>query len=178
MIRNRKQVVIDKKFQYSISLKAVIIPLISMFIISTVLIYFSLKNNSNIEEININQAEIIDTFLALPQLMSPQNSMTQNANSKFKVNLGKSREIQRNNTFVIYFLIIMTIAQTIMIFTLSIFLTHKISGPVFVMMKYLREIKEGKKPAMRPLRKNDEFKEFYNEFCSTVDIIFEKLKNH
>lgn len=173
MIGNRKQMVVDKKFQYSISLKSVVFPLFSMLIISAVLIYFALDNNIKIEEINSNQAEIIDTFLALPQLMSPQNKITLDANRKFKINLGKSREIQRNNTIVIYFLIIMTIVQTIIIFTLSIFRTHRISGPLYVMMKYLREMKEGKKPVIRPLRKNDEFKEFYDEFCNAIETMYE-----
>ncbi len=168
MRNKRKQYVIDKRFQYKIAIKAAIFPLISVIIISTVLIYFASDNNQMIEEINSNQAAIIDTFLSLPQLADPKNALTMEANKKFQINLGKSREIQKNSRTMIYFLIIMTIIQTITIFTLALFLSHKISGPIFIMRRYLKDLKDGKKIYLRPLRKGDEFKEFYEEFCDTI----------
>ncbi len=171
MSNKRKQVVVDRKFQYKVAIKAMLLPLVSMLLISSVLIYFAARNNSTMSAINRNQAEIIDTFLSVPQLMDPQNPITENANVKFRDNLGMSHQMQRNNRIVFYFLIIMTVAQSIAIFTIALFLTQKISGPMFVMMSHLRSLKEGKKPAIRPLRKNDEFKEFYAEFCDMIETL-------
>ncbi len=171
MSNKRKQVVVDRKFQYKVAVKAMILPLVSMLLISSVLIYFAVKNNSTMTAINRNQAEIIDTFLSVPQLMDPQNPITENANVKFRDNLGMSYQMQKNNRIVFYFLIVMTVAQSIAIFTIALFLTQKISGPMFVMLSHLRNLKEGKKPVIRPLRKNDEFKEFYAEFCDMIEAL-------
>jgi nitrogen fixation/metabolism regulation signal transduction histidine kinase len=177
MRKQRKQYVLDKKFQYGIAMKAVIFPLLTLILISTVLIYFAADNNRNIEFINSNQASIIDTFLSLPQLVNPKNPVTKDATAKFEQNLGKSREIQKNSRIVLYFLIAMTIIQTVVIFTLSIFYSHKISGPIFVITRYLRDIRDGKKIQMRPLRKSDEFQEFYGEICETMDYLIENKKS-
>jgi nitrogen fixation/metabolism regulation signal transduction histidine kinase len=176
MTQKRKQVVVDRKFQYTIAIKAMLLPLLSMLLISSVLIYFAVKNNSTMSAINRNQAEIIDTFLAVPQLMDPRNPITENANVKFRDNLGMSYQMQRNNRIVLYFLIAMTVVQSIAIFTIALFLTHKISGPMFVMMSHLRNLKEGKNPDIRPLRKNDEFKEFYAEFCDMLEMLSKREK--
>ena len=172
----RKQYVLDKAFQMNIAVKAIIFPLITLLIISSVLIYFAINTNKNIDRINTNQSSIIDTFLSIPQLSEPDNPITRDANIKFQENLGKSKEIQRNSRMVLYFLIIMTIAQTVIIFTLAIFFTHKISGPIYVMRRHLRDIREGRKPNLRPLRQKDQFKEFYGELCETIDFLTKEEK--
>lgn len=174
MGKQRKQMVIDKKFQYSVAIKAVILPLVTILMISGVLLFFAFDNDKKINEINNNQAAIIDTFLSIPQLVDPQNPYTRDANQRFQENLGKSREIQQNIRIVLYFLIIMTVVQTVIIFGLSISLTHRISGPIYVMSKYLAELREGKDVCVRPLRKGDQFQDFYNEFCDVVN----ELKEH
>jgi len=176
MAKQRKQMVIDKKFQYSVAIKAVILPLVTILLISGVLIYYAYDNDRKINEINSNQAAIIDTFLSIPQLVDPQNQFTRDANQRFQINLGKSREIQQNIRIVLYFLIIMTVVQTVIIFSLSISLTHRISGPIYVMSKYLKDLREGKDLCLRPLRKGDQFQNFYNEFCDTINHLLERIK--
>ncbi len=169
MAKQRKKMVIDKKFQYSMAIKAVILPLATILLISGVLMYYAFDNDRKIKEINENQEFIIYTFLSIPQLVNPQDQITRDANQRFQDNLGKSREIQQNIRIVLYFLIIMTVIQTIIIFGLSISLTHRISGPIYVMSQYLKDVREGKDPGLRPLRKGDQFQDFYNEFCDTIN---------
>ena len=176
MAKQRKKLVIDKRFQYSVAIKAVILPLLTILLISGVLLYFAIDNDKKIKEINNNQTAIIDTFLSIPQLVDPQNSYTKEANQRFQENLGKSREIQRNIRFVLYFLVIMTVLQTIIIFSLSISLTHRISGPIYVMTQYLKDIRKGKTLRIRPLRKGDQFQDFYKEFCDTINHLLEQKK--
>ncbi len=48
-------------------------------------------------------------------------------------------------------------------------LTHRICGPLFVMSGWLEDLTAGRTPQLRPLRKNDEFKDFYQTFCRTVE---------
>jgi hypothetical protein len=43
----------------------------------------------------------------------------------------------------------------------SILMTHRICGPLFIIKRYLMQIAEGRLPAMRPLRRSDEFKDLY-----------------
>jgi len=48
------------------------------------------------------------------------------------------------------------------------FISHRICGPLFVMGAYLDTLAQGRFPKTRPLRKKDEFKDFYNYFCDTI----------
>ena len=50
-------------------------------------------------------------------------------------------------------------------------ITHRISGPIFVMQRYLAELAAGRFPSARPLRKKDEFKEFFGEFWRAIDAL-------
>lgn len=53
----------------------------------------------------------------------------------------------------------------------SIFITHRVAGPIFVLERYLREISAGRLPKVRALRKKDEFKELHETFRKTVDTL-------
>jgi hypothetical protein len=47
--------------------------------------------------------------------------------------------------------------------------THRICGPLHVMAGWLEDLAAGRAPQLRPLRKNDEFKEFYQTLCQAVE---------
>jgi len=49
-----------------------------------------------------------------------------------------------------------------------IVLTHRICGPLLVMERQLKELRAGRFPHIRNLRKKDEFKEFYATFAGMV----------
>ncbi len=68
----------------------------------------------------------------------------------------------------------MTVIQAAIIFFQFIFFSHKISGPLHVMSNYLKEMRLGIQPKFRPLRKNDELLEFYDEFCETMKHLMKK----
>lgn len=53
----------------------------------------------------------------------------------------------------------------------SILMTHRICGPMFVMKRYMLELAEGKLPALRPLRKRDEFKDLYDAFDLAISAL-------
>ncbi len=60
----------------------------------------------------------------------------------------------------------------------SFIMTHRICGPLFVMERYLGELAAGRFPKRRPLRKKDEFKEFYNEFWRAMDAVKARERSH
>lgn len=181
----RKKYVVDKKFQFRMSLKAVVLPLLTILSISAVLLYYADrnnrlvdKNNTYINDIVDNQDTMIEMFLSTPAFQQSKNPLIKNGVKTFKKNIGMLKKISKNSSvitensaIVFNFLVIMTIVQTIIIFALFIFFTHKISGPIHVMTNQLRQLKNGQRPNLRPLRKNDELIVFYNEFRETLEHI-------
>lgn len=53
----------------------------------------------------------------------------------------------------------------------SIFLTHRVCGPLYVVERCLDSLIEGKFPKQRPLRAKDEFIGFYGHFWRAVEAI-------
>jgi nitrogen fixation/metabolism regulation signal transduction histidine kinase len=172
----RKQYVIDKKLQFKISIKAVVLSLITVFILGFVLLFFAVRNSNYINTIVKTQDQMIDMFLTTPALVNSLNPTIQGAENTFKNNIGMLVEIKRNSELVLYFIIFMIIIQSAIIFAIFIFITHRITGPIYVMTKYLKEIRDGKSPATRPLRQKDELKAFYEELKATIDFLQKKKK--
>ncbi|MBN2159758.1 MAG: hypothetical protein JW807_10205 [Spirochaetes bacterium] len=188
MALTRKKYVLDKKFQLKISLRAVLLPLITTLVLFGVLLYFAGStnrliddNNRDIDAIIGTQDDMVDMFLSTPALQASENPLVQTGVATFKKNIGmlknitqNSRLIQKNSSIVFYILIGMTVVQTAIIFLQFIFFSHKISGPIHVMTNYLKECRDGKSPDFRPLRKNDELRDFYQDFCETLSRLSKK----
>jgi hypothetical protein len=51
----------------------------------------------------------------------------------------------------------------------GVLVTHKVAGPIYVLTHYMTTLSQGKYPQMRPLRKNDELKEFFERFRAAVE---------
>lgn len=50
-------------------------------------------------------------------------------------------------------------------------LTHRVSGPLYLVGQQLSELSEGRYPKRRALRAGDEFHNFYDDFWSTMDAL-------
>ena len=170
----RKKYILDKYFQLRISFKAVIFPLIITLIIGAVLLYFAKINNNYTKEIVNNQEQMIELFLTTPALYNTNNPIISSGEKIFQNNIKMLMEIKRNSSLVLYFIIIMIVIQSSIIFVLFIYITHKISGPIYVMTQLLQELKQGKIPKYRPLRKKDELQDMYAELCETIEYLSSK----
>jgi hypothetical protein len=51
----------------------------------------------------------------------------------------------------------------------GVLVTHKVAGPIYVLTRYMTTLSQGHYPQMRPLRKSDELKEFFERFRGAVD---------
>lgn len=60
------------------------------------------------------------------------------------------------------------------ILIISVFLSHKIAGPVFVFKRTVRELVDGKCPGKIRLRKNDEFHDFAEDMNILIDYLDKK----
>ena len=185
MALTRKKYIVDKKFQVGISIKAIIFPLATTFIISIILLYFAnindsliQSNNEYIETIVSNQDKMIDMFLSTPNLQNSNNPDIKDGADTFKKNIGYLKKISHNSITIkdnsskfFYIIILLTIIQTIVIFSIFILASHRISGPIHVMTQHLKNIQNGEEPDFRPLRKKDKLKDFYEELRKTIDSI-------
>ncbi|MFL5320470.1 MAG: signal protein [Myxococcaceae bacterium] len=50
-------------------------------------------------------------------------------------------------------------------------LTHRVAGPVYVMTQYVTALAQGRFPPIRPLRRNDELKNFFERFQSALETL-------
>lgn len=69
------------------------------------------------------------------------------------------------------FLLILIVAVVVMAVSLAfwgIIVTHRISGPLYIVARHLRVVANGHYPDVRPLRKRDELHEFFAAFESAV----------
>ncbi len=57
------------------------------------------------------------------------------------------------------------------LFFWGIFITHRVAGPIYIITRYLGEIRDGKTPDVRPLRKGDELQPFFDVFSGMLDSI-------
>ncbi|MGQ0507272.1 MAG: signal protein [Myxococcaceae bacterium] len=52
---------------------------------------------------------------------------------------------------------------------LGILITHRVAGPLYVMGMYMTQLTQGKYPIVRPLRKHDELKVFFERFQKALE---------
>jgi len=171
MEHKRTRIVVDKKFQYRAAIRSALLPFITLLIVSTVLFFFAQKNNTYIEEVVDNQGVMIEMFLTTPALHNSESTTIQEGEKTFKQNIGMLKEIRYNSQLVLYFIVFITILQAVVIFAFSIISSHRITGPLYVMKQYLRDIRDGKKPEIRPLREKDRLKEFHKELIETIHYV-------
>ncbi|HCF61691.1 MAG TPA: hypothetical protein DFS52_27300 [Myxococcales bacterium] len=58
----------------------------------------------------------------------------------------------------------------------GVLVTHRVAGPIYVFSHYVRVLGEGRFPKLRPLRKNDELKGFYEVLHEAVLTMREREK--
>jgi hypothetical protein len=56
----------------------------------------------------------------------------------------------------------------------GVLITHRVAGPVYVMSHYVSVLAKGRYPLMRPLRKRDELKGFFERFQDAIECLRER----
>jgi hypothetical protein len=182
----RKQKLIDKKFQLhtTYSFMGIFFILIGIIIVTIGINYYS--DNKKIEKIideqkNIMnaQGEIIKSILQIIKIKDGDNSdlnskikeKSENNSLSLKQNIDIVKELTQRNNLIFLIIIVFLIATGFVLYPVLIRKTHKISGPIYLMSQYIKEIIKGNYPDLRPLRKKDELKEFYELFSKLVVFI-------
>lgn len=64
-----------------------------------------------------------------------------------------------------------TVLTAVALGLLGILITHRVAGPLYVMSHYVSILAKGRFPLMRPLRKRDELREFFDRFQQAVELM-------
>ncbi len=198
-MKKRTNYLIDKKFQLKhtfsiIGLKFVVIALITGAIAFNA-VYNNgqlSRNNTQLQNIINDQSNIIiiqdnnvEALLTYSQavkdktrikaihdvaLIHGRNMKTlEQNNSTIGDIITHTDNVIRHNTVLLVTVCVFVILQGIALYFMLIRRTHRISGPIFVMSNYMKQIIRGDFPEnMRQLRKHDDLKEFYDIFLEMV----------
>ncbi len=77
-------------------------------------------------------------------------------------------QVMRGDLVFLLYLIVLVVVMALALAFWGLVVTHRVSGPLYVIARYLGELAEGRYPDMRPLRKHDELQEFFATFEDAV----------
>ena len=77
-------------------------------------------------------------------------------------------QVSQYDTNTLIMLLAFVLVMALFLFIWGVLMTHKVSGPIFIISRYLRQLAEGQGPQVRPLRKGDELKHFFDTFSSML----------
>lgn len=173
----RTKYLIDKGFQLRTAFSIIgVVAAISLIILSSIAA-FVVYNNEKIN--NIYQIE--DNIFRLMQA----TTLSGGAENQYKAtvdmltmnhekNLDTIRKLAEYNRYLLMAMIFCVIFQGIVLFVMIIRITHRISGPIYVVSTYIKDILDGRIPNPRPLRDKDELKKFYSLFNELIDFLKSK----
>jgi len=187
MKKNRK-ILIDKKYQLSMAAAFTAAAAIAVSVFIAIMAYTAYNYSNDLEivatnqrEISSQQDEVFKTLLAISSSKNLKNfrvsknelerDMALNM-SKLDESIAIINQINRSNYRLVFILITLLLLQSLVMFYFIIKRSHRTSGPVFILSRYIDEIKKGKYPEIRPLRDKDDFTELFDNFREMV----EKLK--
>ncbi len=170
----RKQVIIDKKFQFKTTFSIIgVVTIITAFIIGAIAVSI-VYNNIKLENIHVLEDKIVHYLSQAPTQEKIDHQARRGVFLNHVKNLKTMKRIIKYNKILMVVLILMVIAQGIILYLLLIRKTHRISGPIYVMSNYMKEIIDGKMPQTRQLREKDELKDFYDIFVEMVETLKKK----
>lgn len=77
--------------------------------------------------------------------------------------------ISESNTTLLFLTLGVAALMGLALALLGILVTHRVAGPLYVMSRYISILAEGRYPAFRPLRRNDELRAFFERFQRAID---------
>ncbi len=200
----RKKFIIDRKFQLKQTFAIIRITFLIVAIVVGIMAYNVARNNhrlsnitknndemiGNLDNIMVIQENVVETIMTWAQKPGekPQKRAIKVVAQKHYNNIesikGNIKKIQSNiasnnriikyNNILLILLVAVLIFQIAFLYVVMIRKTHRISGPIYVISNYIREIIDGRIPSMRPIRRGDELQDFYHLFTQMVESLRER----
>lgn len=178
-MRQRKNYLIDKKFQIKTTAFIVGISSIIVIILLTAMGIYITSNNTKLNNIIIIQDNVVETLLTLSQNNQEEGVKLsiKNAAKNHQKNITTIKNIISLNTTFIIIILILAVIQYIILYFVILRKTHKISGPAYVISKYIKDILNGNLPEPRPLRKGDELTELHGLMVRLINFLKDRKIN-
>ena len=173
--RHIRHIIVNGKFQYNMAATFAGLSALIMTVIIIILSAVLISSNTRLDEISRNQqvlsgtqAEIFKTLIVLSQSKNLANmrisaDRLKHDNDETKrlldQNNEKVRAITQRNRSIIVMLIISAAVQSAIIFYIMLRRSNRISGPLFLLNRYIDEMKSGRFPEIRKLRSHDDFQD-------------------
>lgn len=167
----RKKLIIDKRFQLKTAFAVIgVVAAVSLVIISAISasVVYNNEKITNIYQIEDNIFQLMQAANIEGASGDSYQATLEKLTRSHENNLNTIERIARNNRILLASLVLCVLLQGLILYMLIIRITHRISGPVYVMSNYFRDIIDGKLPDPRPLREKDELKDFYELFKELV----------
>jgi hypothetical protein len=188
----RTHYLIDTKYQlrttFSVMASVLVITTVILGIIIVSVVHNSIRlNENNIRIENINKIES-GIFVLLSSLTGPvrdqsmkkaiQESIHNHDRNMMKLEriISTNQDIITYNKVMVIAILIIIVLEAMALYITLIRKTHRVSGPMYVISGFMRDIIEGREPEFRPLRNGDEMQDFYELFKHMVYTIREREK--
>ena len=76
--------------------------------------------------------------------------------------------VKSQDSTLLWLVMAIAVVMAVALGLFGILVTHRVAGPIYVFSHYMNVLGEGRFPMLRPLRKNDELKTFYEVFHTAV----------
>lgn len=186
----RKTKLIDKKFQLRTLFSVTFIAMLFFIGVVIAVSYFSLSSRKNVtmeigrlEKAIETEDNIVTAFVEYAKRAAPNpvRLSVETVRKDHEQSMNAVREhiatLERHTDSFFYLLLIaifMMIALVVVYYFYIMRLTHRISGPIYVMSRRIQEMIDGKAPEFRDLRDKDEFKDLYRKIIELGEKIRER----
>ncbi len=170
---NRKKYLVDKKLQLRVTFSLLGAVLLAGALIIASMTIGAAYNNEKIEDVlkvQRNIVEFLNNRISLMESGTYRETLA-DISANHSGNIASLNETIHNNRIILAAIIAFTFIQCVFIYFIGIRMTHRISGPVYVMTNYIKDIIAGREPADRQLRKKDEMKDFFSLLKEMVKVL-------
>ncbi len=80
-------------------------------------------------------------------------------------------DLLQQTDMLVWLMVGISVLMGIALALLGVLVTHRVAGPIYVMSHYISVLARGRYPIMRPLRRSDELKDFFQRFQGAIDTL-------
>ena len=162
----RKQYIIDKGIQLRTTFTAIGFTFLCVTLFIVLMGVYINETNKRIRNIIITEDQIFQVLTTVTDAGSEeQTAMNVEMARQHQTNMETVTKMVNSNIWIIWGIIAAVFLSGIIFFFILIIQTHRIAGPIYVMTYYMKEFLDGRKHEhLRPLRKHDQLKDFYQVF--------------
>ena len=162
----RKQYIIDKGIQLRTTFTAIGFTFLCVTLFIVLMGVYINQTNTRIKNVITTEDQIFQVLTTVTDAGSEeQTAMNVEMARQHQTNMETVTKMVNSNIWIIWGIIAAAFLSGIIFFFILIIQTHRIAGPIYVMTYYMKEFLDGRKhDHLRPLRKHDQLKDFYQLF--------------